>query len=663
MAKPAKTDEKKPAARAKAEESENQPMHGHVSEEYNASKIQVLEGLEAVRKRPGMYIGSTDLPGLHHMVYEVVDNCIDEAMAGHCDTIEVEIRPGNVISVSDNGRGIPVDIHPKVGISTVEVVLTKLHAGGKFGDGAYKVSGGLHGVGVSVVNALSEWVQVEVHRDGKQHFIEFNRGKTKAPLKVKGPSKKRGTTVTFLADSQIFDTLEYRYDTLSARLRELAFLNKGIKITIRDSREKTVKEQVFQYKGGIVEFVKMLTEKKNPLQKKPIYAIQQKDGIQVELAVEYCDTYSEQIFTFANAIHTREGGTHLEGFRTALTRAINEYKKKLGYDKKVEEPLTGDDVREGLTLVLSILIPNPQFEGQTKMKLGNGEVKGIVTSVVYEKLCEYFDENPADAKRVIEKCMQAALARIAARKAKELVRRKSALEGAGLPGKLADCSAREPKDCELFIVEGDSAGGSAKQGRNRHFQAILPLKGKITNVEKTKLDKILGDGEVAALISAIGCGIGAEFNIEKLRYHKIVIMTDADVDGAHIQTLLLTFFFRHMGALIEQGCLYIARPPLYLITQGKEKFYAYSDEEKDKVLKAFKNESKYVIQRYKGLGEMNPEQLWETTMDPARRVLMQVSVDDAVIADETFVILMGDEVEPRRKFIEDNAKKVEELDL
>ena len=638
-------------------------MHGHVSEEYNASKIQVLEGLEAVRKRPGMYIGSTDLPGLHHMVYEVVDNCIDEAMAGHCDTIEVEILPDNVVRVTDNGRGIPVDIHPKVGVSTVEVVLTKLHAGGKFGDGAYKVSGGLHGVGVSVVNALSEWVEVDVHLNGKQHHIHFDRGKTKAPLKVKGPSKQRGTTVTFKSDSQIFDTLDYRYDTLSSRLRELAFLNKNLKITIRDTREKEVKEHVFQYKGGIVEFVKMLTEKKNPLQKKPIYAIQQKDGIQVELAIEYCDTYSEQIFTFANAIHTREGGTHLEGFRTALTRAINEYKKKLGYDKKVEEPLTGDDVREGLVLVLAILIPNPQFEGQTKMKLGNGEVKGIVTSVVYEKLCEYFEENPQDAKRVIEKCMQAALARIAARKAKELVRRKSALEGAGLPGKLADCSARDPKDCELFIVEGDSAGGSAKQGRNRHFQAILPLKGKITNVEKTKLDKILGDGEVAALISAIGCGIGAEFNIEKLRYHKIVIMTDADVDGAHIQTLLLTFFFRHMPLLIEKGGLYIARPPLYLVTQGKDKHYAYSDQEKDKTIKGFKPESKFVIQRYKGLGEMNPDQLWETTMDPARRVLMQVSVDDAVIADETFIILMGDEVEPRRKFIEENAKKVEELDL
>jgi DNA gyrase subunit B len=660
MAKPQAKEEKKPA---KVKPAEAEAMHGHVSEKYDSSKIQVLEGLEAVRKRPGMYIGSTDLPGLHHMVYEVVDNCIDEAMAGHCDTIEVDILKGNVVRVSDNGRGIPTDIHPKVGVSTVEVVLTKLHAGGKFGDGAYKVSGGLHGVGISVVNALSEWVEVDVYQEGKHHHIHFDRGKTKAPLKVKGPSKQRGTTVTFMSDSQIFDTLEYRYDTLSSRLRELAFLNKSLKITIRDSREKEVKEHVFQYKGGIVEFVKMLTEKKNPLQKKPIYAIQQKDGIQVELAIEYCDTYSEQIFTFANAIHTREGGTHLEGFRTALTRAINEYKKKLGYDKKVEESLTGDDVREGLTLVLAILIPNPQFEGQTKMKLGNGEVKGIVTSVVYEKLCEYFDENPADAKRVIEKCMQAALARIAARKAKDLVRRKSALEGAGLPGKLADCSAREPKDCELFIVEGDSAGGSAKQGRNRHFQAILPLKGKITNVEKTKLDKILGDGEVAALISAIGCGIQAEFNIEKARYHKIVIMTDADVDGAHIQTLLLTFFFRHMPILIEKGFLYIARPPLYLITQGKEKHYAYTDAEKNKILKGFKEEAKYLIQRYKGLGEMNPEQLWETTMDPTARVLMQVSVDDAVIADETFIILMGDEVEPRRKFIEENAKKVEELDL
>jgi DNA gyrase subunit B len=660
MATAKKTENKPTKAKPEAEQAR---MHGHVTDTYDSSKIQVLEGLEAVRKRPGMYIGSTDLPGLHHMVYEVVDNCIDEAMAGHCDTIDVEIGKGNVITVSDNGRGIPTDIHPKVGVSTVEVVLTKLHAGGKFGDGAYKVSGGLHGVGVSVVNALSEWVEVDVHQAGKQYHMHFDRGKPKAPLKVKGPSKHRGTTVTFLSDNQIFDSLEYRYDTLTSRLRELAFLNKGLKITIRDTREKNVKENVFQYKGGIVEFVKMLTEKKNPLQKKPIYAIQQKDGIQVELAIEYCDTYSEQIFTFANAIHTREGGTHLEGFRTALTRAINEYKKKLGYDKKVEESLTGDDVREGLTLVLSILIPNPQFEGQTKMKLGNGEVKGIVTSVVYEKLCEYFDENPADAKRVIEKCMQAALARIAARKAKDLVRRKSALEGAGLPGKLADCSAREPKDCEIFIVEGDSAGGSAKQGRNRHFQAILPLKGKITNVEKTKLDKILGDGEVAALISAIGCGIGAEFNIEKIRYHKIVIMTDADVDGAHIQTLLLTFFFRHMPVLIERGFLYIARPPLYLITQGKEKHYAYTDPEKNRILKGFKPEAKYLIQRYKGLGEMNPEQLWETTMEPAKRVLMQVSVDDAVIADETFVILMGNEVEPRRKFIEDNAKNAEDLDL
>ncbi len=647
---------------AKKEAAKDQTIPAPVEENYDSSKIQILEGLEAVRKRPGMYIGSTALPGLHHMVYEIVDNSIDEAMAGHCDTIEVELLPGNYVRVTDNGRGIPTDIHPKAGVSTVEVVLTKLHAGGKFGDGAYKVSGGLHGVGVSVVNALSDSVRVDVHRDGKHHFIEFRRGVPLAPLKVLGNSKKRGTVVTFLADATIFDTLEYRYDVLAARLRELAFLNKGVKITLRDTRDKEIKESVFQYKGGIVEFVKMLTEKKNPLQKKIFYAQGEKEGIQVEIALEYCDTYSEQIFTFANAIHTREGGTHLEGFRTALTRAINEYKKKLQLDKKMEDSLTGDDVREGLTVVLSILIPNPQFEGQTKMKLGNGEVKGIVQSIVYERLCEYFDENPNDARRIIEKCIQAASARIAARKAKELVRRKSALEGSGLPGKLADCSARDPQISELFIVEGDSAGGSAKQGRNRHFQAILPLKGKITNVEKAKLDKILTDGEVGALITAIGTGIGDDFDLSKIRYHKIVIMTDADVDGAHIQTLILTFFFRYMPQVIEAGYLYIARPPLYLISKGKEKFYAYSDDEKNKIVKDFKDD-KYHIQRYKGLGEMNPEQLWETTMSPENRVLMQVSMDDAVIADETFVILMGDEVEPRRRFIEENARKVEELDL
>ncbi|MCS6985000.1 MAG: DNA topoisomerase (ATP-hydrolyzing) subunit B [Leptospiraceae bacterium] len=634
-----------------------------VEESYDASKIQILEGLDAVRKRPGMYIGSTSLPGLHHLVYEIVDNSIDEAMAGYCDTIEVELLPGNIVRVSDNGRGIPTEIHPKAGVSTVEVVLTKLHAGGKFGDGAYKVSGGLHGVGVSVVNALSEMLKVEVHRDGKHHFMEFRRGVPLAPLKVLGPSKKRGTIVTFLADKTIFDTLEYRFDLLAARLRELAFLNKGVKITLRDTRdEKDPKESVFQYKGGIVEFVKHLTDKKNPIQKKVFYASGQRENIQIEVALEYCDTYNDQIFTFANAIHTREGGTHLEGFRAALTRAINEYKKKLQYDKKMEEPLTGDDVREGLTAVVAILLPNPQFEGQTKMKLGNGEVKGIVQSFVYEKLCEYFEENPTDTKRIIEKCIQAASARLAAKKARDLVRRKSALEGGGLPGKLADCTSRDPAYSELFIVEGDSAGGSAKQGRNRHFQAILPLKGKITNVEKAKIDRVLSDAEISALITALGTGIGEDFDISKIRYHKIIIMTDADVDGAHIQTLILTFFFRYMPKVIEEGYLYIARPPLYLITKGKEKFYAYSDEEKNQIVQNLGTE-KYQIQRYKGLGEMNPEQLWETTMAPENRVLLQVSMDDAVIADETFVILMGDEVEPRRRFIEKNAKKVENLDL
>ncbi|MCB1201235.1 MAG: DNA topoisomerase (ATP-hydrolyzing) subunit B [Leptospiraceae bacterium] len=638
-------------------------MSTKAGEDYGANKIQILEGLEAVRKRPGMYIGSTDLPGLHHMVYEVVDNSIDEAMAGYCDYVEVEILPDNIIRVSDNGRGIPTEIHPKAGISTVEVVLTKLHAGGKFGDGAYKVSGGLHGVGVSVVNALSERVIVDVFREGKHHTVEFSRGVPKSALKVKGASKKRGTTVTFLADSQIFSSLEYRYDTLAARLRELAFLNKGIKILLKDTRTEEVRENLYHYKGGIVEFVKMLTEKKNPLQKKPFYLSAQKDGIQVELALEYCDTYSESIFTFANAIHTREGGTHLEGFRSALTRAINEYKKKLGLDKKMDEALSGDDVREGLNAVLAILIPNPQFEGQTKMKLGNGEVKGIVQSVVYEKLCEYFDESPNEGKKIIEKCISAASARIAARKAKDLVRRKSALEGSGLPGKLADCSSKDAAISELFIVEGDSAGGSAKQGRDRGYQAILPLKGKITNVEKTKLEKVLGDKEVAALITAIGCGIGDDFDLAKIRYHKIVIMTDADVDGAHIQTLILTFFFRYMPQIIDHGYLYIARPPLYLISQGKEKIYAYSDEEKNETVKKIGEEKKATIQRYKGLGEMNPEQLWETTMAPENRVLMQVAMDDAVSADEMFVILMGDEVEPRRRFIEENAQKVVELDL
>ena len=632
-------------------------------EQYSAAKIQVLEGLEAVRKRPGMYIGSTDLPGLHHMVYEVIDNSIDEAMAGHCEEILLELLPNQVIRVTDNGRGIPIEKHPKIAVSTVEVVLTKLHAGGKFEEGAYKVSGGLHGVGVSVVNALSEWLEVDIFRDSIHYHQRFERGKALPAQQKASPPSRRGTMITFLADSKIFDTLEYRYDILAARMRELAFLNKTVKIYLKDMREKKPREDIFHYKGGIVEFINILAEKKKPLLKKAVYLSSERDGVQVEAALTYTEAYNDQIFTFANSIHTREGGTHLEGFRSALTRAVNEYKKNLGYDKKMPEALSGDDVREGVCAVISILLPNPQFEGQTKMKLGNGDVKGIVQSIVYEGLIEAFDHNISDTKKLIEKAISAASARMAARKARDLVRRKSALDGAGLPGKLADCTNKEPKNSELFIVEGDSAGGSAKGGRDRFYQAILPLKGKINNVEKTKLDKILGDSEVRALIMALGCGIGDEFDLEKLRYHKIIIMTDADVDGAHIQTLILTFFFRHMYQVIENGNLYIARPPLYLVNVGKkERFYAYDDSEKDKII-ANIGQSQHTLQRYKGLGEMNPEQLWETTMDPEKRILMQVSVDDAVLADETFIILMGDQVEPRRNFIEENAQEVTELDL
>ena len=633
------------------------------SNEYGASKIQILEGLEAVRKRPGMYIGSTDLPGLHHMVYEVVDNSIDEAMAGYCTQVEIEILKDHYIQVTDNGRGIPTDIHPKAKVSTVEVVLTKLHAGGKFGDGAYKISGGLHGVGISVVNALSRYVEVEILREGKLHKQSFKRGVPQGPLKAEpSNSKTTGTKVKFLSDDEIFDTIEYRFETLASRIQQLAFLNKGIIITLKDSRGDTPKKVKYQYNGGILEYVQHLDQNKTAIQKKPVYFTGEKGGIRVEMSLEYTNAHREEILTFANAIHTGGGGTHLEGFRTALTRVINDYKKKLGFDKKLDTALTGDDVREGLTAVLAILIPEPQFEGQTKDKLGNGEVKGIVQSIAYENLVEFFEENPNEGKKIIEKCISAASARIAARKAKDLVRRKTALEGSGLPGKLADCTSREPKICELFIVEGDSAGGSAKQGRDRHYQAILPLKGKITNVEKTKLEKILSDNEVRALITAIGCGIGDEFDIEKLRYHKIIIMTDADVDGAHIQTLVLTFFFRYMQELIDCGFLYIARPPLYLVSSGKDKQYAYSDDEKNGIVKS-KGDAKVTIQRYKGLGEMNPEQLWNTTMWPENRVLMQVTMDDAIIADETFVMLMGDDVEPRRRFIEDNANKVTDLDL
>ncbi len=631
--------------------------------QYSASSIQVLEGLEAVRKRPGMYIGSTDLPGLHHLIYEVIDNSIDEAMAGHCEEILLELLPNQIVRITDNGRGIPIEKNSKFGISTVEVVLTKLHAGGKFGNGAYKVSGGLHGVGISVVNALSDWLEVDVFRDGLHYNQKFERGKPLPPKQENQKKKRRGTMITFQADPEIFDTLVYQYDTLISRMRELAFLNKGIKIQIEDTRQEEPRQDTFQYKGGIVEFINILVENKKPILKKPIYISGSREDVYIEAALTYTDAYNEQIFAFANSIHTREGGTHLEGFRSALTKVINQYKKILGFDKKMPTALTGEDAREGISVILSILLPNPQFEGQTKMKLGNGDIKGIVQSLVHEGLTEVFDQNISETKKLIEKAISAASARMAARKARELVRRKSALDGAGLPGKLADCSVKTPEKSELFIVEGDSAGGSAKGGRDRFYQAILPLKGKINNVEKTKLEKILGDSEIRALVMALGCGISDEFSLEKLRYHKVIIMTDADVDGAHIQTLILTFFFRYMSQIIENGNLYIARPPLYLIHVGKkEHYYAYDDNEKNKIIIDLKDRT-HTLQRYKGLGEMNPDQLWETTMDPQKRVLMRVDVDDLVLADKTFITLMGDQVGPRREFIEKNASKIDDLDL
>ncbi|HQL82012.1 MAG TPA: DNA topoisomerase (ATP-hydrolyzing) subunit B [Spirochaetota bacterium] len=633
-----------------------------MSKSYNADKIQVLEGLEAVRKRPAMYIGSTDAYGLHHLVYEVVDNSIDEALAGYCDTIVVVIHKDNSIEVMDNGRGIPVEPHPTMKISALEVVMTKLHAGGKFDNEAYKVSGGLHGVGVSVVNALSKELTVEVSRDGKRYAQTYKRGVPTGKVKSIGESSKTGTRVIFSPDDQIFETTEFNFDTLSKRIRELAFLNGGIKITLRDERKKG-KEHIFQFKGGIVSFVQYLNETKTAIIKKPVYFHSTKGLVDVEIALEYIDTYTETVFTYANNINTHEGGTHLIGFKSGLTRVLNDYaKKELKSDKNVTQ-FSGDDVREGLVAIVSVKLPNPQFEGQTKMKLGNGDVKGIVESIVNEHLSLHFEENPQDAKKIIEKCVQSAHARLAAKKARDLTRRKSALENDTLPGKLADCSERDAARCELYIVEGDSAGGSAKQGRDRNFQAILPLRGKILNVEKSRLDKILSNEEIKTMITAIGTGIGAdEFNIEKARYHKIIIMTDADVDGAHIKTLILTFFFRYMPEIIKQGFIYVAKPPLYHVKIGKESMYVYTDDERDKLLKGH-DKSKVAIQRYKGLGEMNPEQLWETTMDPQRRTLLQVCIDDEVEAEETFSILMGDAVEPRRKFIEENAKSVQNLDL
>jgi len=630
---------------------------------YSAEKIKILEGLEAVRKRPGMYIGTQDESGLHKMVYEVVDNSVDEAMAGFCSEIQVRILPENVIEVTDNGRGIPAGIHPDKGISTIEVVMTILHAGGKFENDAYKISGGLHGVGVSVVNALSEWLVVEVHQSGKIFYQKYKTGIPESPVREIGASDRTGTIVRFKADPTIFTTTEYQFDTLSARFRELAFLNKGLKISISDERKQEIQSHEFQYMGGIVSFVEYVTASKSPLHK-ICHFIREKDQLVAEIALQYCDTYSESIFCFTNGINNNLGGTHLEGFRSALTRTLNEFlKKDPTLSKKNSVTLTGDDVKEGLCAVISIKIPQPQFNSQTKEKLVNAEVKGIVQTLTAEGLNVFFEENPPIIRKILEKCILASKAREAARKARELTRRKTVLEGGGLPGKLADCSEKDPAKSELYLVEGDSAGGSAKQGRDRNTQAILPLKGKILNVEKSRIDKILANEEIRTLISALGTGIGEEeFNPDKVRYHKIFIMTDADIDGSHIRTLLLTFFFRHMRPLIERGYLYVAQPPLYLLKFGKEEIYAYSDREKDEILKS-RPDQKYVIQRYKGLGEMNPEQLWETTMDPARRVALQIKLDDFVEAEDTFNILMGDDVVPRRRFIEENSTKVASLDL
>lgn len=630
---------------------------------YNAEQIHVLEGLEAVRKRPAMYIGSTSSRGLHHLVYEVVDNSIDEALAGYCSDIKVIIHKDNSITVIDNGRGIPVDMMKKEQKPAVEVIMTVLHAGGKFGDGGYKVSGGLHGVGVTCVNALSEHMEVEVRRGGKCYGIEFAKGKTSKKLYEKGDCETTGTTVHFKPDATIFTETEYSYDTLRLRIRELAFLNKGITISLTDERAED-KSETFHFAGGIIEYVEFMDKDKDKINPKPIYLEGEKNAVIVEVAMQYCDTYSENIFTYVNNINTEEGGTHLSGFRKALTRTINAYARKTNMLKENEDALSGDDVREGLTAVLNLKVQNPQFESQTKIKLGNSEVMPIVDNLVGDTLAEFMEENPQVAKKLVEKAIVAARARLAARKARELTRRKNAMDLGGLPGKLADCKSRNVEDTEIYLVEGDSAGGSAKQGRNSDFQAILPLRGKILNVEKARLDKVLSSEEIRNMITAFGCGIGDDFNLEKARYGKIIIMTDADVDGAHIRTLLLTFFYRYMQPLIKEGHVFIAQPPLYLIRKNqKQHYYAYSDEELQEILDEVGRDANPYVQRYKGLGEMNPGQLWETTMDPAARTILQVHLEDAAEADRIFSILMGDKVEPRRQFIEDNAKKVRNLDL
>lgn len=628
--------------------------------DYGADQIQVLEGLEAVRKRPGMYIGSTGPRGLHHLVYEIVDNSIDEALAGYCDKIKVTIHPDNSVSVEDNGRGIPVDIHTQTGKPAVEVALTILHAGGKFGGRGYKVSGGLHGVGMSVVNALSEWLEVWVKRDGKLYHQIYERGTPIIPVEEIGVSEDSGTIITFKPDYEIFEELEISAETIVLRLRELAFLNGGLTISLID--ERTDEEQVFHNEGGIIDFVRFLNKNKNTLHSNPIYFKCEKDQVIIEVALQYNDSYIENIYSFANNIRTQEGGTHEIGFRTALTRIMNDYARKNNLLKENESNLLGEDIREGISAIISVKVPDPQFEGQTKTKLGNTEIRGIVDSAFTAEFGIYLEENPAVAKKLVEKSINAARAREAARKAKELVRRKNALENSTLPGKLADCSSKDPAEGELFIVEGDSAGGSAKQGRDRRFQAILPLRGKILNVEKARLDKILNNEEIRALITAMGTGISEDFDLAKARYHKLVIMTDADVDGAHIRTLLLTFFYRYMRDLIDQGYVYIAQPPLYRLKKGKEQYYLYSDQELDQQLKKIGRHN-YTIQRYKGLGEMNPEQLWDTTMDPATRTILQVTIEDAMEADEIFTTLMGDKVEPRKQFILTHAREVQNLDF
>lgn len=626
------------------------------SGQYDAAQIQVLEGLEAVRKRPGMYIGSTGARGLHHLVYEVVDNSVDEALAGYCKTIKVTIGKDNSVTVEDDGRGMPVDKHPKMGIPAVEVIHTVLHAGGKFGGGGYKVSGGLHGVGASVVNALSTRMEVEIKRNGKIYKQCYERGKTVTPLEVIGESKKTGSKTTFWPDPEIFETTVFDFTTLEHRLREMAFLNKGIKIVFKDEREGQKKNETYHYEGGIKEFVQFINESKDPIHPDIIYFEVIKENCELEVAMQYTQSYSELVLGYANNINTTDGGTHIVGFKSALTRVFNDYGKKNKILKDSDDALTGEDVREGLTAIVSVKLEEPQFEGQTKAKLGNPDIRGFVETSTNENLTAFLEENPAQAKAILEKCIKAARAREAARKARDLTRRKGALDSFSLPGKLADCSDKDPSVCEIFLVEGDSAGGSAKDGRDRKRQAILPLRGKILNVEKARLDKILNSDEIKNMITAFGCGIGDDFNIEKLRYHKIIIMTDADVDGAHIRTLLLTFLYRYMRPLIEGGYVYAAQPPLYQVKKGKDVYYTYSEEEQGRLMKSLEDKSgKADIQRYKGLGEMDAEQLWETTMDYEHRTLIQITIEDSAEADQTFSTLMGDKVPPRKKFIEENA--------